>query len=202
MLRRKPSFFRDSSLTVSRHLNFTGLEGARLLLHTSRARPWGKVGGREVGTDVYLFECILRKLSKNIPIIESNCLNNILSSSEINYIYRCELQLDATTELEEEQFKDKRWILFAEYFPKLKFCLMHIPILPIFQIGCIWQEEARRSNILWHFDKVTLGKIDIRSILYPINMNWKATLIISIAWQMFLLWTLLTLRRTSALYGM
>ena len=74
---------------------------------------------------------------------------------------------------------------------------MHIPILPIFQIGCIWQEEARRSNILWHFDKVTLGKIDIRSILYPINLNWKATLIISIAWQMVLLWTLLTLRRTS-----
>ena len=42
-------------------------------------------------------------------------------STSAENLTRCELQLDATTELEEEQFKDKRWILFAEHHPRLKF---------------------------------------------------------------------------------
>ena len=45
------------------------------------------------------------------------------TSSPAEKLSRCELQLDATTELEEEQFKDKRWILFAEHHPGLK--LLH-----------------------------------------------------------------------------
>ena len=47
----------------------------------------------------------------------------ISSSAEIlslRKLTRCELQLDATTELEEEQFKDKRLILFAEHHPRLE----------------------------------------------------------------------------------
>ena len=33
---------------------------------------------------------------------------------------RCELQLDATTELEEEQFKDKRCLFFISYINLLQ----------------------------------------------------------------------------------
>ena len=42
-------------------------------------------------------------------------------STSAENLTRCELQLDATTELEEEQFKDKRSVLFAEHHPRLKF---------------------------------------------------------------------------------
>ena len=42
-------------------------------------------------------------------------------STSAENLTRCELQLDATTELEEEQFKDKRLVLFAEHHPRLKF---------------------------------------------------------------------------------
>ena len=45
------------------------------------------------------------------------------TSSPAEKLSRCELQLDATTELEEEQFKDKRLVLFAEHHPRLK--LLH-----------------------------------------------------------------------------
>ena len=44
-------------------------------------------------------------------------------STSAENLTRCELQLDATTELEEEQFKDKRLILFAEHHPRLKLLL-------------------------------------------------------------------------------
>ena len=42
-------------------------------------------------------------------------------SSSAENLSRCELQLDATTELEEEQFKDKRLVSFAEHHPRLEF---------------------------------------------------------------------------------
>ena len=48
-----------------------------------------------------------------------NIFQTISSSAE--KLSRCELQLDATTELEEEQFKDKRLILFSGHYPRLKF---------------------------------------------------------------------------------
>ena len=53
------------------------------------------------------------------PYHYMNALMDKFSSAE--KLSRCELQLDATTELEEEQFKDKRLVLFAEHHPRLKF---------------------------------------------------------------------------------
>ena len=41
---------------------------------------------------------------------------------------RCELQLDATTELEEEQFKDKRWL----------FCRSLINLLELYKMNVLF----------------------------------------------------------------
>ena len=79
------------------------------------------MGRGEVRTEPYLYMFQWTNLFRFISQTKSTSAENLT---------RCELQLDATTELEEEQFKDKRWNLFAEHKVEVFTCFS------IFQVDC------------------------------------------------------------------